>query len=298
MNIQPEFHETGATKYTSNFEKQTGWIQELRVDIDASARYLAMEDSFVKVIDDGVGNAKSHVFKMPGMKKVLMDNFMEARNNGMLWNKTTMDAQGKCMLHDRQGRDLICGDGVVAQISRYCGKSNYTKLTTAVLTQVIRDLADKCEEAMGNEFTFVVNDILFNELQDACADFLHNHTVDQQFLYSTFEKDKIKVGATYKAFEYSGNTISFKLDRALTNEYPSQGYGIMVDLTSDSVSGMSPIQALTLKGKQMITNQLTGVGVRDGEVASVVAGQKLMLTGYAGIACLNPYRAHILIQNV
>lgn len=192
------------TKYTSNFEKQVGWIQELRVDIDASSRYLAMEDSFVKVVDEGIGHAKDHVFKLPGIKKVLMDNFMEARNNGMIWNKTTMDAQGKCMLHDRQGRDLICGDGVVAQISRYCNKTNYTKLSESILRQVLRDLADKCEEQMGNTFTFICNSILFDQLQDVCGDFLHHHTVDAEYLYSKFEGNKIKVGATYSAFEYSG----------------------------------------------------------------------------------------------
>lgn len=298
-NIQPEYHEQGYTKYTSNFEKMIGWIGEIRCDIDASSRYLAMEDSFVKVIDEGVGNSKSHVFKMPGMKKVLLDNFMDARNNGMIWNKTTMDANGKCVLHDRQGRDLICGDGVVAQISRYCGKTNYAgRLSVNILTQVIGDLADKCEESMGNHFAFVVNDILMKDLQGACADFLFKHHVNEQYLYSKFEQDKIKVGATYGAFEWMGNTISFKLDRALTNEYPSQGYGILVDLTADSVSGMAPIQALTLKGKQMIQNQLTGVGVKDGEVATAVAGQKMMISGYSGIAVLNPYRSHILVQNV
>ena len=57
-------------------------------------------------------------------------------------------------------------------------------------------------------------------------------------------------------------------------------------------------QALTLKGKQMIQNQLTGVGVKDGDVATAVAGQKMIISGYVGIAVLNPFRSHILIQNV
>ena len=57
-------------------------------------------------------------------------------------------------------------------------------------------------------------------------------------------------------------------------------------------------QALTLKGKQMIQNQLTGVGIKDGDVATAVAGQKLIISGFVGIAVLNPFRSHILIQNV
>lgn len=57
-------------------------------------------------------------------------------------------------------------------------------------------------------------------------------------------------------------------------------------------------QALTLKGKQMIQNQLTGVGIKDGDVATAVAGSKMIISGFVGIAVLNPFRSHILIQNV
>ena len=57
-------------------------------------------------------------------------------------------------------------------------------------------------------------------------------------------------------------------------------------------------QALTLKGKQMIQNQLTGVGLKDGDVATAVAGSKMIISGFVGIAVLNPFRSHILIQNV
>lgn len=42
---------------------------------------------------------------------------------------------------------------------------------------------------------------------------------------------------------------------------------------------MAPLQALTVRGKQMITNDLTGVGVKDGAVATPVAGQKWILSG-------------------
>jgi len=65
----------------------------------------------------------------------------------------------------------------------------------------------------------------------------------------------------------------------LTNEYADRGYGILVDLTSDSTSGMSPLQALTLRNKQMIQNNLDGVGVKDGSVSTAVAGQKMIISG-------------------
>lgn len=124
---------------------------------------------------------------MPGIKKVLLDNFMEARNNNLMWQKTTMDANGKCTLHDRQGRDLIAGDGIMPQFNRYCSKYNYAKLSTNVLTEAMTDLAEKCQESTGNVFTFIVNDILFRDLQSTCAAFMAQHKCDQQYLYSQFE---------------------------------------------------------------------------------------------------------------
>lgn len=56
----------------------------------------------------------------------------------------------KCTLHDRQGRELIAGDGLIAQINRYASKYNYSKLSTNVLTEAMTDLMEKCEESTGN----------------------------------------------------------------------------------------------------------------------------------------------------
>ena len=53
----------------------------------------------------------------------------------------------------------------------------------------------------------------------------------------------------------------------------------------------------TLKGGDMITNKYLGVGkengLTSGEVASPVAGSKLIMWGYSSIAVFNPYRSFI-----
>jgi hypothetical protein len=139
--------------------------------------------------------------------------------------------------------------------------------------------------------------VLYADLQRVCAEFLKNHTVDQQFMYSEYENKTIKVGATYGAFEWLGNIISFRPERALTIEYPRTGYGIMLDLTTDKASGLAPIQKLTLEGKEFILNHLTGVGIKNGEVVTGVAGESYIASGYAGIGIMNPYRTYILMQN-
>lgn len=87
------------------------------------------------------------------MKKVLLDNFYEAKNNQLMWGKSTMDENGRCTLHDRQGRELIAGDGLMAQIMRYANKYSYSKLSANVLTEAMTTLAEKCEESVGNTLT-------------------------------------------------------------------------------------------------------------------------------------------------
>lgn len=297
-NVKPELHESGSVKYTSNYEKMRGYIGEQRVDIDASSRYLALEDNFIKVSQekDG-GNRTSYLFKMPGMKKVLLDNFMEARNNTMMWQKTTMDAQGRCLVHDRQGRDLVAGDGIIPQIERYASKYNYSKISMNVLSEAMAAMSLKADSPTGNVWAFVVNMRLYNDMQKELATFMRENKVDQQYLYSKYEKDTIKIGATYSAYEWAGNTLVFHVDNALTQEYPNQGYGILVDLTTDKASGEAAINAFTLRDKAFVENTLTGVGIKSGDVATSVAGIKYILSGYIGVGVMCPYRSYILLQN-
>ena len=80
-----------------------------------------------------------------------------------------------------------------------------------------------------------------------------------------------------------GNQVSFVVDRALTREYPTKGYGVCIDLTADKTSGTPAIAKFSLTGKDFMTNKITGVGGYDGktsgEVASNVAGSKLVMMG-------------------
>lgn len=125
-------------------------MTEIRVDTDASSRYVAMEDAFIKITKEDINGNKNYLFKMPARQKLAIDTFHEAMNNMMMWGKSTMDESGKCVLHDRQGRELVAGDGLIAQIERYASVYNYARLSTNILTEAITELAQKCEESTGN----------------------------------------------------------------------------------------------------------------------------------------------------
>ena len=76
------------------------------------------------------------------------------------------------------------------------------------------------------------------------------------------------------------NTVTFKVDRALDVEYPTQKYGVFLDLTADSTSGTPAMALFTFKGGEFMHSWLQGVGGRtgleSGPVASPVAGTKVI----------------------
>lgn len=155
MNVKPEYHERGFVKFQSNVEKQKGYISEIRVDIDASSRYEALEKTFIK-LSKGSNEAgwQSKVFEWPDKKRVLLDNFMGARNNGMLWQHTTMDENGKATITDRQGRPIVAGDGLIPQINRFASKFAYSKMTASLLNDIVLNLSRKCKSVTGNTLIY------------------------------------------------------------------------------------------------------------------------------------------------
>lgn len=297
-NLKPEYHDQGYVKFQSNVEKQRGYISEIRVDIDASSRYEALEETFIKLSRGSDANGwESKIFAWPDKKKVLLDNFMQARNNGMLWQHTTMDENGKATLTDRKGRPIIAGDGIIPQINRFASKFSYSKMSVSLLNDMVLNLSQKCKSVQGNTFAFVVNEKLYADLQNVLSELLLQHRADGAYVWSKASNGHVKVGATYDAYTFLSNEVIFHVDRALSIEYGDKGYGILVDLTADKASGRPAIEQFTIGGKEIIENTLKGVGIDSGDVASPVAGIKWVMSGYWGVAVYNPYRSVVLIEN-
>jgi hypothetical protein len=242
-NYQPEFSEEGYTKYQSNVERHRNWITEHRHDISYSSRYAAMEDTFIKISNgEGGGDYKEAIFKMPKVKQVLLESFMESRNNNLLFAKSTMDENGKATIHDpHTGRPLIAGDGCLPQINRFAGMYSYAKMSISVFNKAILAMTQKSERPQGNEYVFICNERLYADIQNVLAEQLMQfHPVDAA-VYSKEANGKIKVGAEYSAYTFMGNTIIFHVDRALSIEYPDKGYAVLIDLTADKTSGQPAI---------------------------------------------------------
>lgn len=91
-----------------NIEKHRSWITEHRNDISFSARYAQQENQFIKIAQgEGTGELKEKIFKLNKMEKDLLDNFQTVKNNALLWQKTTMDVNGKSTVLTEDGRPKL-----------------------------------------------------------------------------------------------------------------------------------------------------------------------------------------------
>lgn len=288
-----------------NIEKHRNWITEHRCDIGYSARYAQHEDQFIKISNgEGTGELQEKLFKLNKMEKDLMDSFQYVKNQALLWSKTTMDANGKSTIQTEDGRPLIAGDGLIPQIERFADKFKFAKFNVNVINTVIDRMNQKAASATGNHYTFVVNDNLWMSINTTLADWLKGWGSTPTMLYSKAAEgfikgaDVIKVGATFVSYEIAGNIVTFMVDRALTKEYGRKPYGICLDTTPDMTTNQPAIAGFTLEGAEFVTSKYPGVGgvdgVTSGIVSSPIAGTKLIVCGYAGIAMFAPWKSFIV----
>lgn len=100
-NAMPELHEEGYVKYQSNIERHRNFITTFRVDDSYSALYAAHEDQFISIAEGkGQGDLTETIYKMTKKEKNLLENFLYARNNGLLFNKCNVDANEKATICD------------------------------------------------------------------------------------------------------------------------------------------------------------------------------------------------------
>ena len=298
----PEMHEEGYAKYQSNIEKHRNYLTTYRVDDSQSALYGAHEDVFLNIASGKAdGSTKEGLFKMTTMEKNLMENFLTVRNQGSLFNKTNVDANGKATIQDPDtGRPIYIGDGILPQIEAYASKYTYNRLTTTVLETALHTMSQKSAQPTGNNYMFIVNEKMWMQLQSTLSEYLWKFKINLgSYAWSKKANGNLSVGATFDTYEFGNNTITFKVDRTFTREYGSEkGFGMAIDLSADLVTGKPAMEMFTLKNCQFITNKYPGVGgfsgSESGIVSSPVAASKLINWGIAGVGVYNPGRSFIL----
>jgi len=290
-------------KAVSNIERHRNYMTYFRNDASFSSLYGALESVFIRIAEGkDQGNLTERIYKMNTIEKDLVENFMYARNMGLIFNKSNVDVNGKSTISDPDtGRPIVIGDGLIPQIERYASKYAYNKLTPAVFTTAMSIMREKSTKDTDNEWILICNYKLWDEVQLQLSSWLANFKPVGTYLWSKASNGYVEAGATYSTYIFGGNKLTFKVDRALSREFgDAKGYGVIIDLTADKAEGKPGISMYTIKGGDYIMNTLEGVGklsgTGSGSVASPVAASKLIATGYAGVCVASPYRSFILQQ--
>ena len=259
-----------------------GYITTHRVDVSYSALFAAMEDQFISIAEGkDNGHLKETLYKMNKKEKDLLNSFLEVRNNGLLFNKTNVDKNGKATIVDPDtGRPVYIGDGVIPQVERFASKYAFNNFTIQVFQAAMSAMAEKAEQPTGNHWIFICNERMWSLVQNVLGEYLSRFKPNTAYIYSKAKNGYLDVGATFQSYEFGGNSIMFKVDRTFSREYGMEkGYALMLDLTADKSTGEPAMQMFTLKGGDFITNRFPGVGGLDGlssgVVSSAVAANKL-----------------------
>lgn len=298
-NVFPELSERGYSKFQYNGERHINYMSRHRVGDSFSGDLAARKQVFVAM----AGPKGPEYARMFNFEKKLTEEFLYVRNNNLLFSVSNFDATGHCTKQDEQGRDLPMGDGIIPQAMRYGMKQGYSVMGSRTLKEMVVSTSERNGRTMGNTLNVVCNMRLYYQFHDSMErEHKAVNIANNAALFRADGKEyKITAGSHYHAYTIQGNTVIFMPDDTLTKMYPDQGFGIC--LNTKSADDEATLQLVTLKGRQMITGTLEGMGGSTGtktdvRLATSVDGSEHHLLGYSGAALLNPYATMIMREQV
>jgi hypothetical protein len=237
-------------------------------------------------------------FKMPKIEKEVSENFNYAREQKMLFGRSSFDETGKSLLQTKDGRAIWTGDGFLSQIQRYCEQLRYTTFTRKMLDNAIDIVRAKSPSSTGLKVVCMCNYRFYSQFGELADSLLKDRASGSSYFYNK-TGDKVTLGAEFVAYKWQGNEVIFNVNKVLDQEYPDYGYAIFFD--TSKYDGEPNIQMLTLDGMSMIRSEYHGVGGKNGRtsgvVSTLVAGSSLDYYGWCGIKVANPYAACIIKEN-
>lgn len=84
-----------------NVETHRNYITTFRNDVSYSSQFAAMENVFIQVAEGKDKNSLiPTIYKMDKKEKQLLDSFLYSRNNGLIFNRSNVDKNGKATIQD------------------------------------------------------------------------------------------------------------------------------------------------------------------------------------------------------
>ena len=304
-NYHPELSVRGYVKYQFNTETHRAFISKHRSSDVQSSEYSAAQDYYIeRNKKTSKGKLEYEYYQLQKLEKDVLESYLWSRENHLLFGQSNFDSNGKCMMQDEDGQDIPIGDGVIKQIERFCEKLSYAVLSTRWIEDAMAAMREKSPNSIGNTFAFVVNERLYDQLGRVLRDDLRFvGKGDDTHYWTNKDGKKIKVGAHYDSYTFQGNTVVFMVDKILSDEYPTSGYGFCINAGIDQTNATSGISMFTLDGREMLSGKLKGMGGFSGkesgvDLATSIDGSEYHLLGYSGAVVFNPYNAVIIKESI
>ena len=170
-----------------------------------------MEDTLIKISEGkDAGCLSEKIYAMDPMSKVLMDNFMQAREQMLLMSKTNIDINGKATISTRNtGREIPIGEGLIPQIERYCSKHVASKVTINTFYTIMNEMVQRTDNPQGNHFIFVCNEQMMAIVNKVLMAHLKDFKTDGALFYSKVNGGSYyKVGASFSSYEFNGKYVA------------------------------------------------------------------------------------------
>ena len=307
-NFFPELSERGYVKYHKNTEFHRNYISKQRTGDSYSSAYAA-KMTYMEYMKPGKGDRakpEKAYAQMNSVEKDCMDHLMYSREQSLMTSYSNYDVNGKCHLQDDQGRDIPMGDGVLRQIERYAQFMSYSILTEDLLISILQSATARCVEPVGNVLAAVVTEKFWNDFQRAAKTMVTLRSIsDGGWFYSKETRDgkpkKLKIGATINSYEFGGNYINIMPSRQLSRQYKDQGYAVFMDTGADIQTERANVEYFTIKGQEIITGHLEGLGGRDGKtsgsIATSVEGSSYHMTTQGGAVAFKPWASYLVYES-
>ena len=303
-NYHPELSVRGYVKYQFNTETHRNFMSKHRSSDIQSAEYAASQEYYIeRGTKKSKGKLEYEYYRLQKLEKDVLESYLWARENHLLFGESNFDQNGKCTMQDEKGQDIPIGDGVIKQIERYCEKFIYSVLTTRWLEDIMSAMREKSANSIGNSYAFVVNERLYDQVGRLLRDDLRFvGQGDDRHYWTNNNGNKIRVGAHYDSYTFQGNTIVFMVDKILTDEYPHSGYGFCINVGINQTTANSGISMFTMEGREMLSGKLKGMGGFTGkesgiDITTSVDGSEYHLLGYSAVVVFNPYNAAIIKES-
>lgn len=299
-NVQPELSQRGYYKGSKNWEKHREYIYTMRSSYSISGHAASTKWIIGDTID-----GKNYKYYTTEAHKDMLEYMSYSKEATLIYGRSSVNEKGVPMIQDKQGRNLIGGNGIINQIHPSC-KQTYSTLTKPMLQDIIMETAERTGQKEV-KIMLTTGRRGYQQFQALMEDSMKQGAV----VYETRNGNKITLGGDFAEYRFGKHSVilsqNYLFDHpGIPSAKDSNGHRIesyrMLFLDMTMYDGKPNIQTFSRKGRHYVEGTLKGLGGEDGmtsgDIATAVDGSEKHVLWEIGLAMINPYSSMMLEKSI